>query len=292
MISRSDLAFEVGRAVDRDVMGLVASGSSGFSATYRITFDNGSSAFVKARSDDLVGVFREEADGLRWLAETRAVRVPEVLAVRDEDPTTDRFLVLTWVDQHLPAPDHDEQLGRDLARLHRSGAPAFGLDHDNFIADLNQSNQQHDSWAGFYATERLEPLARQAVNLGLLPPGAASVFDRLLERMRDLVGPAEPPARLHGDLWRGNVLAGVRGEPWLIDPAVYGGHREMDLAMMQLFGGFGPRCFAAYAEAFPLSEGHEDRLALYQLYPLLVHVLLFGESYASSAMHAAARYVN
>ncbi len=168
----------------------------------------------------------------------------------------------------------------------------FGLERDNFIATIPQSNKPHSTWASFYRAERLEPLVRLAVDKQLLTDDAASVFDRLFERLPDLVGLAEPPARLHGDLWNGNSLTGLRGEPWFIDPAVYGGHREMDLAMMHLFGGFGPKVFAAYDEAFPLADGHGDRVALYQLYPLLVHVHLFGGGYASAVMNAARYYVD
>jgi fructosamine-3-kinase len=288
----NDLAEEVGDVLRRRVLAAVEVGGGGISSAYRATLDGGRTVFVKSRTDGIAGLYNAEADGLRWLAETRAVRVPEVLAVKDHDgDLVRRFLVLTWVDQHLPAPDHDAQLGRDLARLHKTGAPMFGFDRDNFIATIPQSNKPHSTWASFYLTERLEPLARAAVEKGLLEDDATSVFERLFERLSDLVGPDEPPARLHGDLWSGNALAGLRGEPWLIDPAVYGGHREMDLAMMHLFGGFGPKVFAAYDESFPLSEGHGDRVALYQLYPLLVHVLLFGGGYASAAMNAARYYL-
>jgi fructosamine-3-kinase len=288
------LAEHVGAALRTRVLTMVevGGGGGGHSSVFRLTLDSGRNVFVKAASEGVSGMYTAEADGLRWLAETRAVRVPDVLCVHDPDQRTDRrFLVLTWVDQHLPAPDYDEQLGRDLARLHKSGAPMFGLDRDNFIATIPQSNRPHSTWAGFFASERIEPLVTRAIDRDLLASDARSVFDRLVTRLPDLVGPVEPPARLHGDLWNGNALAGLRGEPWLIDPAVYGGHREVDLAMMHLFGGFGPKVFAAYDEAFPLAEGHGDRVALYQLYPLLVHTLLFGGGYASAVMNAARYYV-
>jgi fructosamine-3-kinase len=295
-VRRDDLTQSVGAALASTVMSLTKAGSSGFSATYRATLDNGRSVFVKARAHGPAGMYRAEADGLRWLADTRAVRVPEVLALHDPvDMVTDvhlepRFLVITWIEQHLPAPDHGEQLGRDLARLHRVSATTFGLDTDNFIADLPQANTPSDSWPDFYGHRRLEPMLRMAVDSGYLPPDATQVVGRVIDRLPELVGPSEPPSRLHGDLWRGNVLPGFRGEPWLVDPAVYAGHREVDLAMMRLFGGFDEPTFEAYDEAFPLCDGHLERVALYQLYPLLAHVMLFGSGYASSVMHAAQTY--
>lgn len=289
----NDLAEHVGAALRTRVLAMVeVGGGGGNSSVFRLTLDGGRTVFVKTASDGIPGMYTAEADGLRWLAETRAVRVPEVLSVHDHDgEPSRRFLVLTWIDQHLPAPDYDEQLGRDLARLHKSGAPMFGLERDNFIATIPQSNRPHSSWAAFYAMERIEPLVARAVDRSLLASDATAVFDRLVTRLPELVGPPEPPARLHGDLWNGNALAGLRGEPWLIDPAVYGGHREVDLAMMHLFGGFSPKVFAAYDEAFPLSDGHGDRVALYQLYPLLVHALLFGGGYTAAVMNAARYYV-
>jgi fructosamine-3-kinase len=124
-----------------------------------------------------------------------------------------------------------------------------------------------------------------------MPDTAARTFDQLFARIHEIAGPSEPPARIHGDLWRGNVLVDRQQDTWVIDPAAHGGHRETDLAMMQLLGGFGPRCYAAYEETAPLSRGHEDRVALHQLHPLLVHAVLFGAGYGAEALRAARRYV-
>lgn len=236
---------------------------------------DGREVFVKTNRRDTPGMFPAEARGLRWLADARAVRVPEVLAADDA------FLVLELVKPGRPAASFDEDFGRSLAALHRTGAPEFGLDHDNFIGRLPQSNQPSPSWTEFYRSQRLEPQLKQAVDQGLVPPAFKRGFGRLFARLEELVGREEPPARLHGDLWGGNLMCDEHGAPCLVDPAVYGGHREVDLAMMQLFGGFGPRVFAAYEEAFPLAPGHRERVPLYQLYPLLVHVNLFGGAYVS-----------
>jgi fructosamine-3-kinase len=230
-------------------------------------------------------MFTEEARGLEWLRAADALRIPSVVAVADgaEGP---RFLALEYLEPGRQDPHFDEILGRGLAALHRAGAPSFGFTHDNYVGSLPQSNRIHPTWAAFYREERIVPLVRRAIDRRQLPASALAAFDRLFTRMETAVGPAEPASRLHGDLWGGNLHTDAQGQPCLIDPAVYGGHREIDLAMMRLFGGVGSRVFAAYEEAFPLQTGHEERVALYQLYPLLVHVNLFGGSYAGSAMRA------
>lgn len=247
----------------------------------RIGLADGRRLFVKYHPDAPAGMYRAEADGLRWLAEAGALRTPEVVAVGDAAPT--RFLAVEWIDRGRAGTGHDEALGRGLAALHRAGAPSFGLGEDNFIGSLPQPNGPLPAWPDFYGARRIEPLARRAVDQGALPGRVMEGVERLRARLPDLCGPPEPPARLHGDLWGGNELADAGGAPVLVDPAVYGGHREIDLAMMRLFGGFSGGVFAAYAEAHPLAPGHEDRVELYQLYPVLVHVCLFGGGYARSA---------
>jgi len=249
-----------------------------------VTLEDGREIFVKTNRRPPPGMFPAEARGLAWLGEAGALRVPRVLAV-DE-----RFLALELIRPGKPRPSFEEELGRGLAALHQATPGGFGLDHDNFIGRLPQSNQAAaPGWAAFYRERRLEPQLEQAA--GLLPAGVRRDFDRLFARLDDLVGPQEPPARLHGDLWGGNLMCDGEGAPCLIDPAVYGGHREMDLAMMRLFGGFRGAAFAAYAEAYPLAPGHADRVPLYQLYPLLVHVNLFGGSYVASVASALASLV-
>ena len=183
----------------------------------------------------------------------------------------------------------DEALGRGLGALHRAEPPGFGLPYRNLIARLWQDNRPCATWPDFYWARRLEPMLRRAEEAGLADAALRRDFERLAARLPERCGPAEPPARLHGDLWSGNLLVDEAGAPVLVDPAVYGGHREIDLAMMRLFGGFGPRVFEAYAEAWPLAPGWEDRIPLYQLYPLLVHVSLFGGSYLGSVRQALRR---
>lgn len=277
---RADLEAALGSSVTR------ASGVSGgdINQAFAVSLAEGRRVFVKTNPSADPEMFPAEAHGLGWLRAAGALRVPEVLAVSAS------FLALEWLESARPRADFDERLGRGLAALHRAGADGFGLERANFIGRLPQPNAPTASWAAFYRERRLGPMLERAARDGLLPSGVVRELERLLARLEGLVGPAEPPARLHGDLWGGNLLADELGQPAVIDPAAYGGHREIDLAMMKLFGGFGARAFAAYHEAFPLAAGHAERVPLYQLYPLLVHALLFGGGYAGSVGRVVARY--
>jgi fructosamine-3-kinase len=260
-------------------------------AAYRLDLDDGRRVFAKTNDRADPAMFPAEARGLAWLAEARALRTPEVIAVSSGRPGEPSFLVLELIESSSSARGFDEACGRGLAALHRFGAPSFGLDHDNFIGPLPQSNRACARWADFFREARLVPQLELAKRHGRADAALERSFDRLISRLDDLVGPDEPPARLHGDLWGGNLYVGDAGEPCLIDPACYGGHREIELAMMRLFGGFSERVFAAYAEHFPLAPGHADRVELYQLYPLMVHLNLFGAGYLSGVKNALGRYV-
>jgi fructosamine-3-kinase len=249
--------------------------------------------FVKTSSDVLPGTYSAEADDLRWLAEPEVLGVPEVLAVADpEDPAAPgpRLLALELIEPGRLDADGERALGRGLAALHAAGAAAFGAPHPMRFGALVVPGDPGDEWPAFYVERRLEPVIRAARDRGALDARGAQTLARVCARVEALAGPPEPPARLHGDLWSGNVLVDAGGRPHLVDPAAYGGHREVDLAMLRLFGGPSECCLDAYAEAWPLAEGHEERVGLWQLFPLLVHAALFGGSYGASAVRAAARY--
>ena len=252
-------------------------------SSYCIRLESGDRCFVKHYPDAAEGQTHAEAEGLRWLNEPGEIRVAQVIAVGEQ------WLALEWIECAQPGPHSAALLGRQLARLHAAGAPRIGADHDNWIGRLAQSNGEASDWPSFYVDRRLRPLVLRARHESLLGAEATHDFEQLYDRVEQIVGPHEPPARLHGDLWSGNLLFDQDGAPWLIDPAAYGGHREVDLAMMKLFGGFQAEVFEAYHREAPLNEGSATRIDLYQLYPLLVHLLLFGESYTSSVMAALHR---
>jgi fructosamine-3-kinase len=290
---------------------------------YAATLADGERVFVKTSEDPgTAGSFAAEAAGLRWLADARALALPDVVALADDAasaasapplaarpavappaaarpapatpaaaPSAPRFLALAWIDAGAPTPAWDEALGRGLARLHACGASSFGGPAGTLrIGPLALPNEPATEWPAFYATRRLEPLVRLAHERGALPAEAPALLARVVDRLPELSGPPEPPARVHGDLWSGNVLADRDERPWLIDPAAHGGHRELDLAMLRLFGGPSERCFAAYEEVAPLAPNARERVALWQLAPLLLHAVLFGASWGARATSVLRRY--
>ncbi|MHB8492930.1 MAG: fructosamine kinase family protein [Solirubrobacteraceae bacterium] len=260
-------------------------GGGDINEAWRVRLRDGRPAFVKTRVDARPGEYAAEARGLRWLGEADALPVPAVIEVSED------FLVLQWIEQGQLGAAGEDALGRGLARLHSSGAPHFGDAHGAAgFGSLCLANEPLERWADFYAQRRVAPLTRIARQRGAITQAAVGALGRLCERMGDLAGPAEPPARLHGDLWWGNVLSDDDGAPWLIDPSAHGGHREVDLAMLRLFGGPRARVFDAYADVSPLAAGWEDRVELWQLAPLLVHAALFGGTYGAAVERVARRY--
>lgn len=252
----------------------------------KLRLSNGRTAFLKTLNGAPDGFFEAEATGLRWLAEVEdGAATPDVLGVADD------CLILGWIESGKPGPDAAAGFGRALARTHLSGAPSYGLDTEGFIGRLPLRNRPMDTWAEFYAERRIAPYLKVARDRGMVEAADAETIERAVAKVGEIV-PDEPPARLHGDLWNGNVLFTNDDRVVVIDPAAYGGHREVDLAMLALFGL--PQLqhvMAAYDEAAPLAEGWEDRLAIHQLFPLLVHACLFGGQYGSRAARLAARYV-
>ena len=286
------LGEAVEAALGETVGGSMAIGGGSINDAWRFELSGAGSVLVKTRDDASAAEFEAEAAGLRWLAEAGAP-VPRVLAT-SEVPA---LIALEWIEPGPPTERGAERLGTELAALHRASAPAFGAlppgspDSVLRIGSVELELAETASWTDLYAQQMLAPLVRRAQQAGSLSAGDAAAIEALCERLEDFVGPPEPAARLHGDLWSGNVLADTRGRTWLIDPAAYGGHREVDLAMLRLFGAPSQRLLAAYGEAYPLTQGHEERIELWQLLPLLVHAVLFAGSYGSAAGRAARRYL-
>jgi len=261
----------------------------------RLELADGRRAFLKFRPGAAPAEFHDEAAGLAWLAAAGSLGVPDVLAVVETPEASG--LVLEWIEPARVAPvEFEEALGRGLAAVHAAGAerhgsrpPAVKEGRIRFSAATLAAppdGRPDLDFAELYAA-RIEDLARQAVEAGGLDQPGASAVSRLAGDVARHCGPPVPPARLHGDLWSGNVMTGADGRPWLIDPAAYGGHPEIDLAMLELFGSPSQRFYDAYEEVSPLPEGRSRRVALWQIQPLLVHAVLFGGNYGRSAADAA-----
>lgn len=254
---------------------------------YRCVLADGRVAFAKVAGPQLSAAragFGAEARGLSWLGEAGAVAVPEVLG------WDDGALVISWVRAERAERRAAGRFGRELALLHAAGAAGYGAPWRGTIAGLplpNESLSAGESWPEWYAAQRLLPYLRLAVDAGTFSAADARLVETVATRAAGLAGPAEPPSRIHGDCWSGNLLwSGGRGV--LIDPAAHGGHRETDLAMLALFGApFLDQIVASYQEVAPLAAGWQARVPLHQLHPLLVHVCLFGAAYRDAALDAA-----
>ena len=257
----------------------------------KLRLSDGTTALMKTHPHPPPGFFAAEVRGLRWLGAAGGVDVPEVLGADDE------CVILRWVEQGKAGAEAASSFGTALATTHAAGAPAWGAvgddgDHtDGFIGRLPLSNRTAATWAEFFAERRVLPYLKLGRDRGSVTPDQSQIIEALLPRLGSLV-PEEDPARLHGDLWNGNVLWGQDGHAHVIDPAAHGGHRESDLAMLALFGlPQLPKVLDAYDAAHPLADGFRDRVGIHQLHPLLVHACLFGGGYAARAAAAASAYV-
>ncbi|MGN9812363.1 fructosamine kinase family protein [Micromonospora sp. BQ11] len=257
-------------------------------AAARLTLDDGHSIFAKTWPETAArpvpeGFFATEAAGLRWLRVAGTVAVPEVVVALPG------LLALEWVDPGEPSAEAAERFGRELAGMHRAGAPAFGAEWPGFIGALPADNTPHGGpWSSWFAERRLLPYLRMSIDNGALTGVESGAVEKVVARIGD-VGGDEPPARIHGDLWAGNLLWGDDDRVWLVDPAAHGGHRETDLAQLALFGGVPhrDRIIAAYDEAWPLADGWRQRVALHQLHLMLVHTSLFGGAYRDAVARTA-----
>lgn len=244
--------------------------------------------FIKInRKSVYPSMFEREADGLRLLASTNCIEIPEVIYAGFAEDF--QFLLLHFINSGKRVPDFMSNFGASLADLHKNTNVHFGLDHDNYIGSLPQSNKKNTDWETFFMEERLNPLLKMGTDKGLVDKAIRNRFEAFFRKMNELF-PTEIPALLHGDLWSGNYMTGNSGKACLYDPAVYYGHREADLAMTTLFGGFDTEFYEAYHAHFPLEPDWKNRLPFYNLYPLLVHVNLFGGAYVESIKRILNRF--
>lgn len=221
-------------------------------------------------------MFKREAEGLSTISKTGTISTPKLILRGDSNEES--FLLLEWIDTRRPTRMASTLLGEQLAQMHRSTAEGFGFQTDNYIGSLPQSNIRHNKWSDFFINERLMPMVQMATDKRYLNAADLHNFEQLYKNLPGLFD-EEPPSLIHGDLWGGNYLIGTDEKPYLIDPAVSYGHREFDMAMTMLFGGFSQEFYTAYYEAFPLAKGWRERTDLWNLYPLLVHLNLFGIGY-------------
>jgi fructosamine-3-kinase len=213
--------------------------------------------------------------------------IPDVLLCEETGDYS--FLLLNFLESIEPLKDFWQIFGFQMASLHRKSSTEFGLDHDNYIGSLNQSNRRHRSWIEFMIIERIQPQIKMAMDSKRFGSRDIRQIDSLCKKLPDII-PEELPALLHGDLWSGNFMTGVDGLPVIFDPAVYYGHRETDIGMTKLFGGFSPQFYEAYNDSFPMEKGWENRIAINQLYPLLVHVNLFGGGYVEEVRKITGKF--
>lgn len=240
--------------------------------------------FLKYNYQAPADMFAKEAQGLELLRKTNTIALPQVLGVGQD------FLLLELIDSQQRNPHFWAGFGCSLAALHQHSAPQFGLNYDNYIGKLPQANQPTEDGIEFFVEQRLKPQAQLAYDNGLLDYGLIQQLEKLYVQLPNLL-PHEAPALLHGDLWSGNVMSNAQGAVTLIDPAVYYGLREAELAFTEMFGRFDTAFYEAYHQAFALELGYSQRVDVYNLYPTLVHVNLFGQGYVGAVKEVLRRFV-
>ncbi len=263
------------------VVGADTVGGGCISKACSVTLSDRRRFFVKSNANPLPGLFESEANGLNALRNADIIRVPQVLGTRLNHGNVPAFIVMESIATVRPGPSFSEHFGRDLARLHQATQQdRFGFDEDNYLGSTRQPNRWSDNWCAFWRQRRLGYLLQLARQKGVSDTTLDQLGAKLMDRLEDFIDtPKEAACLLHGDLWGGNYLVDQAGKPVLIDPAVYYGRREADLAMTMLFGGFDDRFYSAYQQTWPLAPGYELRLEIYKLYHLLNHLVLFGRSY-------------
>ncbi len=275
------------RQTDFNLLSAKPLGGGSINTVFQIRTSAGTFCLKYNRSDAFPKMFETEARGLKLLASAATIRVPEPVYV---DSLQDySFVLLEYIDAAPMIKGFFGDFGRSLARLHRSCNELYGLDYNNYMGSLLQNNCYHSRWVEFFVEERIDKQVKLALKNGLLDASTEKLFEKLYVTLDEIL-PEEPPCLVHGDLWSGNFIVSEEGKACLIDPAVYYGNREVDLAMSTLFGGFSPEFYSSYNEEYPLTKGWKERLEIYNLYPLLIHLNLFGNSYLGSILSVLGRF--
>lgn len=263
-------------------------GGGSINDTYRVTINKDQYAFLKLnRADSFPWLFEKEKEGLQFLDAQKRIAVPSVIFAGTFG--TDQFLLLEWISSGHRTDDFWKKFGRQLAGLHQCHHDRFGFVSDNYMGSLPQANQFADNWTGFFITSRLLPQIELATKHNRLLATHVDSFHQLFKKL-DTIFNKEKPSLLHGDLWSGNFMCNDRSEPVLIDPAIYYGHRSVDMAMTTLFGGFDNSFYDSYHYYFPLPANHAEQWEICNLYPLLIHLNLFGQSYLAEIDRTLKRF--
>lgn len=270
------------------ISGVETIGGGSINMAFRLDTDAGSYFLKYNDAGKFPGMFEKEAKGLDLLASAGAIKTPEVIYY--DNTGSHAYLLLEYLEPGISGNGFWEKFGHDLAHLHQKSNEYFGLDYDNYMGSLYQYNAPHEEWTGFFIEQRLEKQVKMAKDDGAMSRSDVAMFDKLYPRLESFF-PVEPPALVHGDLWSGNYMTGADGNACIIDPAAYYGHREVDIAMSTLFGTFSSAFYEAYNEAYPMENGWKERLDIYNLYPLLVHVNLFGGGYLGSVKSILKRFL-
>lgn len=277
-----DLVNLLKEGIQEDVKSIVPVGGGSINNTYKVTTSR-KVYFVKVNRNIPGDFFEKESEGLNLLSQTQKIRVPEVVFCGRN------LLILEFIERGRESKSFWNDLGHRLADIHKLTATSFGLNNKNYIGSLEQENGWYSNWPEFFAERRLLPLAYRALSSGRLEEKGVELIEKLSKKIKDLLN-HENPSLLHGDLWSGNVMADLSEAPVLVDPAVYYGNREIEIAFTTLFGGFDSSFYESYQESFPLEKNFEKRIDLYNLYPLLVHANLFGGGYSNSVMTILRRF--
>lgn len=283
---KTSIEKHVGKTTEINRVSIVGGGS--INDARRIETSEGSYFAKINQAKDFPGMFEAESEGLLFLKEQSSFNIPEPLDTGITGET--QWILMENINSTSKQKDFWETFGRRLAEMHRKEGEYFGLDYDNYLGSLTQKNDKRETWHEFFGEMRIKPQLEKAEEQGLASKEMQRLFDKFFSRIERYF-PKEHPAPIHGDLWTGNFMTDSKGEAVIFDPAVYYGHREMDLGMSKLFGGFDERFYASYYECFPLEPGWEERIHIANLYPLLAHLNLFGGSYASQVMNILRKYI-